>query len=131
MWSKCYNAVFAAEVSLSDLSEVLEVLVAVAGKWELFLTALGVPQYELDQIRAERGHLPDSSKLCLLDGLKRWMKFSDRPTYGDIINALQSKIITDKPLATRVEEFAQRKSASRGTMIPLSVYSGTSLIRTP
>ena len=109
-------------MSLRDLSEVLEVLVAIAGKWELFLTALGVPQYELDQIRAERGHLPDSSKLCLLDGLKRWMKSSHHPNYGDIITALQSKTVTNKPLAARVEEFAQRKSASRGIMIPLTVY---------
>ena len=107
-------------MSLSDLRELSEILVVVAGDWEVFLIALGVTGSERARIKAQHAHSPSFPTLCLVDGLEGWVKCTDRPTYEDIITALNSQLITNKPLATQLEEFAQRKSTSRG-MIPLTV----------
>ena len=101
-------------MSLSDLRELSEILVVVAGDWEVFLIALGVTGSERARIKAQHAHSPSFPTLCLVDGLEGWVKRSDRPTYEDIITALNSQLITNKPLATRVEEFARQKPAFRG-----------------
>ena len=106
-------------MSLSDLRELSEILVVVAGDWEVFLIALGVPGSERARIKAQHAHSPSFPTLCLVDGLEGWVKCSDRPTYEDIITALNSQLITNKPLATRVEEFARQKPGSRGMVPPI------------
>ena len=112
--------IYIAVVCLSDLVELSEILVVIAGDWEVFLIALGVTGSERARIKAQHAHSPSFPTLCLLDGLEGWVKCSDRPTYEDIIGTLNSKLITDKPLAALVEVLAQQKSASRG-MIALNV----------
>ena len=106
-------------VSLSDLRELSEILVVVAGDWEVFLIALGVTGSERARIKAQHAHSPSFPTLCLVDGLEGWVKRSDRPTYEDIITALNSQLITNKPLATRVEEFARQKPGFRGMIPPI------------
>ena len=96
-----------AVVTRDDLSGLCELLVDVAGDWELLLSAIGVRSAERDQIRLKYPHSP---KLCLVEGLEQWLVTTDTPTYGTIIRALRGKMATNLPLATLVEEFASKKT---------------------
>ena len=99
----------------SDLSGLCELLVDMAGDWELLLSAIGVRGAERDQIRLKH---PYSPKLCLVEGLEQWLVTTDTPTYGTIIGALCGKTATNLPLAALVEEFASKKSSS-----PVGMYT--------
>ena len=105
---------FIAVVSLSDLNSLSELLAAIAGHWELFLTSLGVSVDEQAKIKVQYANTPNLATHCLLAGLEGWVKSSDHPTYGDIIKALQGELVTNKPLASQVEQFALQKAQSRG-----------------
>ena len=117
-------------VASSDLSGLCELLVDMAGDWELLLSAIGVRGAERDQIRLKH---PYSPKLCLVEGLEQWLVTTDTPTYGTIIGALRGKTATNLPLATLVEEFGSKKTATTVGMFALnflrvSVFKGFSTV---
>ena len=105
---------FIAVVSPRDLNRLSEILADIAGNWELFLTSLEVSSSEQAKIKVQYANTPNVATHCLLTGLEGWVKSSDHPTYGDIIKALQGGLVTDKPLASRVERLALQKAHSRG-----------------
>ena len=118
---KCYNILaktakiflcFFAVISLNDFSDLLEILVPVSGDWEVLLVALGVTGAKRDMIKAQRAHNP---KLCLVDGLERWIVTDDSPTYEKIIKALSSKLVGWNILAEEVEMFANLKQKTKST----------------
>ena len=104
-----------AVVASSDLSGLCELLVDMAGDWELLLSAIGVGSDKRRQLRLQH----QDPKLCLVEGLEQWLVTTDTPTYGTIIRALRGKTATNLPLATLVEEFASTKSTTPVGMFTL------------
>ena len=105
-----------AVVTRGDLSELCELLVDMAGDWELLLSAIGVRGAERDQIRLKH---PYSPKLCLVEGLELWLVTTDTPTYGSILRGLRGKLATNLPLATLVQEFASKKTSPLAGTFPI------------
>ena len=103
-----------AVVASSDLSGLCELLVDMAGDWELLLSAIGVGSDKRRQLRLQH----QDPKLCLVEGLEQWLVTTDTPTYGTIIGALRGKTAPNLPLAALVEEFASKKSSS-----PVGIYT--------
>ena len=98
------------------MPKLFELLLPVAGDWKLFLGAIGVTSNVQKEIMYEHAQYPNSAKLCLRDGLERWVESDDAPTYNKIINALRGGVVTNIPLAEKVEVLVKRKSPSTGLL---------------
>ena len=89
---------------VTDVGQLAEKLNEIAGKWELFLSQLKVPEAKRDQIKLQRANHPNHAQFCLLDGLEFWVKYDDSPTYHKIVSALKSEVIDNTELALRIEQ---------------------------
>ena len=108
---KCRHSL--SVVASSDLNGLCELLVDMAGDWELLLSAIGVRGDKRKQLRLQH----QDPKLCLVEGLEQWLVTTDTPTYGTIIGALRGKIATNFPLSIQVEDFVRQKSALPTSML--------------
>ena len=86
-----------------DVGKLAGQLNEIAGKWELFLSQLKVPEAKREQIKLQRANYPNHAQLCLLDGLEFWVKYDDSPTYHKIVSALKSEVIDNTELALRIQ----------------------------
>ena len=96
-----------ATTIVANVGQLAGQLDDIAGKWELFLSQLNVPETTRDKIKLQCAQHPNHAQLCLLDGLECWVKSKDSPTYEKIISALRSKVIDNQQLAL---EIARSKS---------------------
>ena len=98
---------------VTDVSQLAEKLNEIAGKWELFLSQLKVPEAKRDQIKLQRANHPNYAQICLLDGLEFWVKFDDSPTYEKVISALRSEVISNTELALRIGQMEGEHMSKR------------------
>ena len=101
-----FNVIISAAVSEHHVAGLAEVLVGVAGSWDIFLGQLGVKTGEIDCIRSD--HQSNFSKRCLLQGLDHWVLSDASPTYERVARALRGDMLHQDQLAVEVEEFAKR-----------------------
>ena len=90
------------------MADLVNVLVGVAGSWDIFLGQLGVKTGEIDCIRNDNAHQSNFSKRCLLQGLHDWVLSDLSPTYERVARALRGDMLRQDLLAVEVEQFAKR-----------------------
>ena len=84
-----------------------------AASWKMFLRQLRMPGSEVDQIEG----FSDYSISCLTAGLEFWVKHANAPTYKQIARVLRGNVVTNYPLARKVEEFAKNKCQGKSISI--------------
>ena len=94
-------------VTVEIVAELAALLDEMAAYWNLFLGQLGVPQGKLDQIQLQSIGQPNMAQYCLTRGLHHWVVSNESPTYEKIIAVFNGNFLTNRPLARKVEEFAQ------------------------
>ena len=95
------------ELKLDDLSTVLEELYEARTKWYFIGLKLKVPVDTLDSIKTQS----DNPNECLLQALKHWLKMVDpKPTWQALVDALRSRLVEERQLATSIEEKYCRRS---------------------
>ena len=78
-----------------------------AAEWNPFLGQLGVSRGKRDELREEMAGRPRAAQKCLIEGLHHWVVSDECPTYEKIIAVFNGNFLTNRPLARKVEEFAQ------------------------
>ena len=94
-------------VTVERVAELAALLDEMAAYWNLFLGQLGVSHGKLDQIQLQSIGQPNMAQYCLTRGLHHWVVSDKRPTYEKIIAVFNGNFLTNRPLARKVEEFAQ------------------------
>ena len=94
-------------VTVERVSELAALLDEMAAYWNLFLGQLGVSHGKLDQIQLQSIGQPNVAQYCLTRGLHHWVVSDESPTYEKIIAVFNGNFLTNRPLARKVEEFAQ------------------------
>ena len=110
MVTVCYNFIPPlppSVVTVERVAEVAALLDEMAAFWNLFLGQLGVPQGKLDQIQLQSVGQPNVAQYCLTRGLHHWVVSDESPTYEKIIAVFNGNFLPNRPLARKVEEFAQ------------------------
>ena len=89
------------------IGPLTNLLIEIAGVWELFFVQLGLSGGVVYQIRQDNAQKPDFSKHCLMDGLQRWIQSKDNPaTFEKISAVLNGKTVPNQPLGLLIEQFA-------------------------
>ena len=94
-------------MTVERVAELAALLDEMAAYWNLFLGQLGVPQGKLDQIQLQSIGQPNVAQYCLTRALHHWVVSDESPTYEKIIAVFNGNFLTNRPLARKVEEFAQ------------------------
>ena len=94
-------------VTVERVAELAALLDEMAAYWNLFLGQLGVSQGKMDQIQLQSIGQPNVAQYCLTRGLHHWVVSDESPTYEKIIAVFNGNFLTNRPLARKVEEFAQ------------------------
>ena len=94
-------------VTAERVAELAALLDEMAAYWNLFLGQLGVSHGKLDQIQLQSIGQPNMAQYCLTRGLHHWVVSDERPTYEKIIAVFNGNFLANRPLARKVEEFAQ------------------------
>ena len=102
-----------------DLPKLIELLVEVSGQWELFLYQLNISISPIESIRLQYATVSNYPKLCLIAGLEYWVNSSDKPTYEELFRVLRGRVISNLPLARRLEDFVRRKRGITNIIIYL------------
>ena len=89
------------------MDQLAALLCEEAAEWDLFLGQLGVSIATRDQLREEMAGRPRAAQKCLTRGLHQWVVSDESPTYEMIIAVFNGNFLTNRPLARKVEEFAQ------------------------
>ena len=110
-----------AVVAVDKVDELAALLCEEAAEWYLFLGQLGVSKGKRDEIREEMAGRPRAAQKCLTEGLHHWVVSDDNPTYEKIIAVFNGNFLTNRPLARKVEEFAQSVEANTGIFYPSPV----------
>ena len=96
--------VISTAVTASDVDWLVQYyLHKKAADWQTFLGLLGMPRSGVREISGANNIAINS----LGDGLEYWVNVSDRPTYEQISLVLRKPVVTNIPLARKVEEFAK------------------------
>ena len=85
----------------------------VAASWKLFLRQLRMSGSEVDQIEG----CGDYAISCLTAGLEFWVKHANEPTYKQIAAILRGNVVTNYPLARRVEEIAKKECQGKSIIL--------------
>ena len=94
-------------VTAERVAELAALLDDMAAHWYFFLGQLGMPHGKLEQIELQSVGQPNRAQYCLTRGLHRWVVSDESPTYEMIIAVFNGNFLTNRPLARKVEEFAQ------------------------
>ena len=94
-------------VTEDKVDQLAALVVEVAATWNLFLGQLGVCNGTRDQIQLQSVGQPNVAQYCLTRGLHHWVVSDQSPTYEKIIAVFNGNFLTNRPLARKVEEFAQ------------------------
>ena len=89
------------------MAGLADVLVGVAGSWDIFLGQLSVDSGEIDCIRNDNAQKSNFSKRCLLQGLDHWVLSDASPTFERVARALRGDMLHQDQLAVEVEQFAK------------------------
>ena len=89
------------------MDQLAALVVEVVADWYTFLGQLGVTRGTRDQIQLQSIGQPNTAQYCLTRGLHHWVVSDDSPTYEKIIAVFNGNFLTNRPLARKVEEFAQ------------------------
>ena len=76
-------------MKVDDLSSILDELYDVSPKWYSIGLQLRLPISDLDAISKENQHPRD----CLLEVIHIWLKRSAKPTWKDLVDALESPTV--------------------------------------
>ena len=97
------------EVSPDHVDGLAAVLDDLAGDWYGFTGLLGVSEGKRRQIQLNNAGKRDIAQLCLLDGLRLWVKSDEAPTFERMITVLQKHFPSRAlPIITAVRELAER-----------------------
>ena len=96
-----------AVVTVDKVDQLTALVVEVAADWCLFLGQLGVSKGKRDELSEEMAGRSSAAQKCLLEGLHHWVVSNESPTYEKIIAVFNGNFLTNRPLARKVEEFAQ------------------------
>ena len=94
-------------MTVERVAELAALLDEMAAYWNLFLGQLGVSHGKLDQIQLQSIGQPNVAQYCLTRGLHHWVVSDESPTYEKIIAVFNGNFLTNRPLARKVEDFAQ------------------------
>ena len=94
-------------VTVDKVDHLAALLCEEAAEWDLFLGQLDVSIAIRDQLREEIAGRPRAAQKCLTRGLHQWVVSDESPTYEKIIAVFNGNFLTNRPLARKVEEFAQ------------------------
>ena len=94
-------------VTVDMVDQLAALLCEEAAEWNPFLGQLGVSRGKRDELREEMAGRPRAAQKCLIEGLHHWVVSDKIPTYEKIIAVFNGNILTNRPLARKVEEFAQ------------------------
>ena len=98
---------------IEEINKLAALIGEEADVWELFLGQLDVSEAKIKQLRSEAGSRARPAQYCLTRGIKHWVDSDESPTYEKIIAVFNGALLTNGPLAGRVEQFA--KSLKRDT----------------
>ena len=109
VWLVCviHSSPLPSVVTVERVAELAALLDEMAAYWNLLLGQLGVPQGKLDQIQLQSIGQPNVAQYCLTRGLHHWMVSDASPTCEKIFAVFNGNFLTNRPLARKVEEFAQ------------------------
>ena len=96
------------------IKELVEELHEVSQKWKLIGTQLEVPQYALKSIEQR---YKDQLELALMETITEWLNqivVDGDPSWSDIIDALQSRSVGERTLASNLRRRKCRDSMAPG-----------------
>ena len=111
------SKLFIVLVKENKVDELAEHLQDVAANWYIFTGQLGVSSARRNRIKEEN---PNNCTLCLLHGLREWVRSDEMPTYQKISKVLRGRSVTDVSLAEEVETYAN--SINKGVYICSNYY---------
>ena len=94
-------------MTVDIVDQLAALLCEEAAEWNPFLGQLGVSRGKRDELREEMAGRPRAAQKCLIEGLHHWVVSDKSPTYEKIIAVFNGNFLTNRPLARKVEEFAQ------------------------
>ena len=94
-------------VTVDMVDQLAALLCEEAAEWNPFLGQLGVSRGKRDELREEMAGRPRAAQKCLIEGLHHWVVSDESPTYEKIVAVFNGNFLTNRPLARKVEEFAQ------------------------
>ena len=89
------------------MDQLAALLCEEAAEWYIFFGQLRVSMGKRDELREENAGRPRAAQKCLIEGLHHWVVSDKSPTYEKIIDVFNGNFLTNRPLARKVEEFAQ------------------------
>ena len=107
VWLVCVIHSSPSVVTVDKVDQLAALLCEEAAEWFIFLGQLGVSVSTRDQLREENAGRPRAAQKCLIEGLHHWVVSDESPTYEKIIAVFNGNFLTNRPLARKVEEFAQ------------------------
>ena len=80
--------------------ELLEELHSLRAKWREFGTALKMKQYDLNAIEKNAGAVDRALQLMLT----QWLKSDEERTWSQIVDALESQVVSERKLAKEIRD---------------------------
>ena len=102
-----YHSFIPAVVTEDKVDQLAALLDEETANWYTFLGQLGVTRGKRDQIQLQSIGQPNRAQYCLTRGVHHWVVSDKNPTYEKIIAVFNGNFLTNRPLARKVEEFAQ------------------------